>query len=74
MHSKIIEQLKQEEQRAFRKLDPAARVLRMEKLLHEVISIKAKEQGVSEGEIYQRYIERDKKRRRNPKEGCLREK
>jgi len=64
MHSKIIEQLKEEERKAFLKLDPVARVLRMEKLLHEVISIKAKEQGVSEGEIYQRYIERDKKRRR----------
>jgi len=64
MHSKIIEQLKEEERKAFLKLDPVARVLRMEKLLHEVLSIKAKEQGVSEGEIYQRYIERDKKRRR----------
>ena len=64
MHSKIIEQLKEEERKAFLKLNPVARVLRMEKLLHEVISIKAKEQGVSEGEIYQRYIERDKKRRR----------
>lgn len=63
MRSKIIEQLKQEERSAFLKLDPVERILRMEKLLHEVISIKAQEEGVSEGEIYRRYIGRDKKRR-----------
>lgn len=63
MPSKIIEQLREEERISFLKLDPVERILRMEKLLYEVISIKATEEGVTEGEIYNRYIERDKKRR-----------
>lgn len=63
MQSKIIEQLKQEGRRAFLRLEPIERILRMEKVLREVIFVKAKEEGVSEGEIYRRYIERDKKRR-----------
>lgn len=63
MRSKIIEMLKEEERKAFLELDPVERILRMERLLHEVISIKASDEGVAESEIYNRYIERDKRRR-----------
>ena len=63
MKSRIIEQLKEKERQAFLKLTPVDRILKMEMLLYEVISIKAKEEGISKGEIYRRYIKRDKKRR-----------
>ncbi|MEK6546215.1 MAG: hypothetical protein AAB257_01755 [Nitrospinota bacterium] len=63
MKSRIIEQLKKKERQAFLKLTPVDRILKMEMLLYEVISIKAKEEGISKGEIYRRYINRDKKRR-----------
>ncbi|HAP66737.1 MAG TPA: hypothetical protein DCQ99_02750 [Nitrospinae bacterium] len=63
MKSRIIEQLKEKERQAFLKLTPVDRILKMEMLLYEVISIKAKEEGISKGEIYRRYINRDKKRR-----------
>lgn len=58
MKSKSTSQLEKEERKAFLKLNPADRILSMERLLHEVISIKAAEEGVSEGEIYNRYLER----------------
>lgn len=64
MKSKTIIQLEEEERKAFLKLDPVDRILTMERRLHELLSIKASEEGVSEGEIYNRYLERDKKRRR----------
>jgi len=63
MDSKVRKQLKEEGRQAFLKLDPLERMLKMERLLYEVISIKADGEGVSEGEIYYRYIGRDKKRR-----------
>lgn len=63
MKSKIIAKLQEEERKAFLKLDPVDRILTMERRLHELLSIKASEEGVSEGEIYYRYLERDKKRR-----------
>lgn len=63
MKSKTRSQLEKEERKAFLKLNPVERILAMERLLHEVISIKAAEEGVSEGEIYNRYLERDKRRR-----------
>lgn len=63
MRSKIIESLKNESRKAFLKLDPVMRILRMEALLYEVISIRARKEAVTEGEIYNRYIERNKKRR-----------
>ena len=63
MKSKTIIQLEEEERKAFLKLDPVDRILTMERRLHELLSIKASEEGVSEGEIYNRYLERDKKRR-----------
>lgn len=63
MKSKAIEKLKDEGRIAFLKLKPVTRVLRMEALLYEVISIRAREEGRSQGEIYRRYLERDKKRR-----------
>jgi len=64
MSSKIIEMLKEEERISFLKLSPVERILRMESLLYEVIAIRAADEGVSESEIYNRYLERDKKRRR----------
>lgn len=63
MKSKTTSRLEKEERKAFLKLNPVERILSMERLLHEVISIKAAEEGVSEGEIYNRYLERDKRRR-----------
>ena len=63
MRSKIMEKLKQESRKAFLKLDPVARVLRMETLFYEFIAIRAKQVGRSQGEIYSKYLERDKKRR-----------
>ncbi|MBI5182096.1 MAG: hypothetical protein HZA06_04180 [Nitrospirae bacterium] len=62
MRSRIIEKLREEEKKAFLKLNPANRIFRMERLLYEVINIKAQEEGVLESEIYHRYLSRDKKR------------
>jgi len=64
MKSKIIEKLRKESRRAFLKLKPAARVLRMESLFYEMIAVRAKEEGRSQCEIYCRYLERNKKRSR----------
>ena len=64
MRSPIVEQLKKEERSSFMKLEPADRVLRMERLLYELLSIKAADEGVTEREIYRRYLGRDKRRRR----------
>ncbi len=63
MHSRIIKKLKEEERIAFLKLEPADRILTMERLLYEIISIKAIAEGMPENEIYNRYISRNKKRR-----------
>jgi hypothetical protein len=64
MRSKIINQLKDEERTAFLKLDPVSRVLTMERVLHDMLAAEAAEEGVTDGEIYKRYLARDKKRRR----------
>jgi hypothetical protein len=64
MESKIINMLKEEERATFLKLEPAARILRMEKVLHEILAAKAEDEGVTEGEIYKRYLARHTKRRR----------
>ena len=69
MESKIIKKLKEEERAAFLKLEPAARVLRMEKVLHEILAAKAEDEGLTEGEIYKRYLARDKKRLRAGRSG-----
>ena len=63
MGSKIMEKLRDKSRKAFLKLKPAARVLTMEALFYEIVSVKAKDEGRSQGEIYRRYLERDKKRR-----------
>jgi hypothetical protein len=63
MESKIIKKLKEEERAAFLKLEPAARVLQMEKVLHEILAAKAEDEGLTEGEIYKRYLVRHTKRR-----------
>lgn len=59
----VNELLTKEKRLDFLKLDPVERILRMESLLYEIIALKAEEEGVTEGEIYQRYLDRDKKRR-----------
>lgn len=64
MQSKIIETLREEERTSFLNLSPIERILRMERLLYEIIAIKAANEGVAESEIYNRYLARDKKRRR----------
>lgn len=63
MESKIINMLKEEERVSFLKLEPAARILLMEKVLHEILAVKAEDEGVTEGEIYKRYLARHTKRR-----------
>ncbi len=63
MKSKTASRLEKEERKAFLKLNPVDKILSMERLLHDLLSIKAAEEGVSEGEIYNRYLERDKRRR-----------
>ncbi|MBE9503408.1 MAG: hypothetical protein IME96_04475 [Proteobacteria bacterium] len=63
MTSNIIDKLKDEGREAFLKLDPVDRILKMERLLNEIISIKAVDEGVTERDIYNRYLGRDKKRR-----------
>ena len=62
MKSRIIEKLKTEESSAFLKMDPYARVLHMEKVLFEILAAKAVDEGVTEGEIYKRYLIRHTKR------------
>ena len=64
MRSPIVEQLKKEERSSFMKLEPADRVLRMERLLYELLSIKAANEKVTKREIYRQYLGRDKRRRR----------
>lgn len=64
MESKIIKDLKEEKRRAFLKLPPDERIFQMERIFYEILSCKALEEGVTESEIYQRYVVRDKKRRR----------
>jgi len=63
MASNVIKELKGEQRAAFLQLDPIERMLKMERALHEIISIKAAEEGVSESDIYNRYLKRNKKRR-----------
>ena len=63
MRSKIIQQLKDEGHAAFLKLDPVSRVLTMERVLHGMLAAEAAAEGVTDGEIYKRYLARDKKRR-----------
>lgn len=63
MGSPIIAELRKEGRASFLKLDPVDRMLRMERLLYEIISIRAAAEGVSERDIYNRYVERDKRRR-----------
>lgn len=41
---------------AFQKLSPLERMEEMHRLLCEVIAIKARAEGVSENEIYRRYL------------------
>ncbi len=57
----IIEKLRNEEKASFLRLSPAERVFTMEERLYEIIAIKARAERVTEGEIYKRYLERDKK-------------
>jgi len=64
MQSKIIEKLREEERISFLDLTPVERILRMERLFYDIIAIKAVNEGVAESEIYNRYLERDKERRR----------
>jgi hypothetical protein len=63
MKSKTITKLAKEELKAFLNLSPVERILAMERLLHEMLAIKAEEEGISEGEIYNRYLDRNKRSR-----------
>ena len=47
---------KEEEKEAFLRLSPLDRIRTMHNLLLEIISIKARGEGVSEYEIYRRYL------------------
>lgn len=52
----IIDARKEEARTAFLKLSPLERMEKMHNLFLEHLSIKAKGEGVSEYEIYQRYL------------------
>lgn len=64
MESRTINKLREEERRSFLKMDPVERILTMERVLYEIISLRSQEEGVSEGEIYNRYLASRKKRHR----------
>ncbi len=58
----IMTKRKEEEQEAFLGLSPLERIRTMHNLLLQIISLKARSEGVSEYEIYRRYLKnRDKK-------------
>ncbi len=52
----IMNKRKEEEQEAFLRLSPLERIRTMHNLFLEIISMKAKGEGVSEYEIYRRYL------------------
>ena len=52
----IMTKRKEEEQEAFLGLSPLERIKTMHNLLLQIISLKARSEGVSEHEIYRRYL------------------
>ena len=52
----IMTKRKEEEQEAFLGLSPFERIKTMHNLLLQIISLKARSEGVSEHEIYRRYL------------------
>jgi hypothetical protein len=58
----IMDQVKEEEQREFLKLAPLERMELMHDIFMQIVSIKAKSEGVSEYEIYTRHLKDDPER------------
>jgi len=56
----IMEQKRKEMKKEFLALTPLERISRMNVLFNDIISLKAKTQGVSEYEVYKRYIKSHK--------------
>ena len=52
----FMEILKEEERKEFLKLSPLERIETMHSLVLQFISLKARAEGVSEYEIYERYL------------------
>jgi len=57
----IMEQKRKEMKEEFLALTPLERIRQMNAVFNDVISLKAKTQGVPEYEIYRRYLAKDKK-------------
>lgn len=58
----IMDMRKEEERKSFLKLSPLERITTMHNRFLEILAIKAKAEGVSEYEIYKRYLRnRDEK-------------
>ncbi|MCP4218469.1 MAG: hypothetical protein GY765_27795 [bacterium] len=53
----IMEDKRIEMQMEFRKLTPLQRIRKMNAIFNDMIALKAKTEGVSEYEIYRRYID-----------------
>jgi len=71
MKKSVMDIAKEEEQKAFLKLSPLERMETMHDFLFQVIAMKARAEGVSEYEIYRRYLDnRDKAIRRAPQQDC----
>lgn len=52
----IIEQRREEKRKRFLSLSPLDRIKLMEKVFNDILKIKSKAEGVSEYEIYKRYL------------------
>ena len=55
--SGIMELKRKEMQEEFLKLTPLQRIMKMNKIFNDMIALKAKTEGVTENEIYQRYLD-----------------
>ena len=62
----IIDIRKGEEREAFLKLSPLQRMEKMHNLFLQFVSLKAKAEGVSEYEIYQRYLKNNPRHYERP--------
>ncbi|MEW5766229.1 MAG: hypothetical protein AB1797_01210 [bacterium] len=57
----IIEQRKDEGRKKFLSLSPLERIKTMEKIFNDILKIKSTAEGVSEYEVYKRYLRKDQR-------------
>lgn len=57
----IMEQKRKEMKKEFLALTPAQRIRDVESLFNEFVKLRAKREGITEGEAYLRYAERAKR-------------